>query len=128
MRTRRRGARRPLGSGDRGTNSSQAVPIEGGLIRVPEDNDWLRRRDDWIKATLGSAVRDGDPITVWCNYQACGYWLETGRQYRTVLSVADLEAHAQKHGPATTFIDFSARLRCRHCGSGDVSTIVDWHY
>jgi hypothetical protein len=85
-------------------------------------------RDDWVRATLGSAVRDRDPITVWCNYRACGYWLETGHQYRTVLTVADLSAYAERYGPATTFIDFRTRLRCRHCGSGDVSTIVDWHY
>jgi hypothetical protein len=82
----------------------------------------------WTKATLGSAVRSGDPITIWCNNRACGYWLAHGKQYRAVLSLADLVAYAEKYGAEVTFIDFRARLRCRHCGSGDVSTIVDSHH
>jgi hypothetical protein len=82
----------------------------------------------WTKATLGDAVAAGDPITVWCNNRACGYWLEHGRQYRAVLTPADLEAYAEKWGAETPFIEFRARLRCRHCGSGDVSTIANSHH
>jgi hypothetical protein len=73
-----------------------------------------RHGDTWTRATLGNAAADGDPITVWCNNRACGYWLEHGKQYRAVLTAA--------------FIEFRARLRCRHCGSGDVSTIANTHY
>jgi hypothetical protein len=39
-------------------------------------------------------VGDGDPITVWCNNRACGYWLETRRQYCIVLSVTDRRARS----------------------------------
>jgi hypothetical protein len=78
--------------------------------------------------TLGEAAERGDPIVAWCNNRACGYWLEHGRQYRAVLSAADLAAYAERYGEAVTFEDFRARLRCRHCGSGDVSTIVDAPY
>ena len=76
-------------------------------------------------ATLGSAVGAGDPIAVWCNNPACGYWREHGAQYRAVLTAADLAFYAEKYGEAITFVEFRSRLRCRHCGSGDVSTIVD---
>lgn len=79
-------------------------------------------------ATLGYAARTGDAITVWCNYRGCGFWLEHGNPYRAVLTVADLAAFAEKYGEKTTFADFRKRLRCRHCGSGDVSTIADDHY
>src|SRR5580700_5875555 len=82
----------------------------------------------WVPATLGYAARTGDPITVWCNNHACGYRLEHGNPYRAVLTAADLAAYAETYGAATTFGDFRARLRCRHCGSGDVSTIVDHHH
>jgi hypothetical protein len=41
------------------------------------------------------------------------------------LSPADLAAYAERYGAATTFSDFRAHLRCRYCGSGDVSTIID---
>lgn len=44
---------------------------------------------------------------------------------RAVLSGADLATYAERYGAATAFVDFRARLRCRHCGSGDVSTIAD---
>jgi hypothetical protein len=83
---------------------------------------------DWKPATLGSAAVDGDPITVWCNNRTCGYWLQQGGQYRAVLTAADLARYAEKYDEACTFIEFRARLRCRHCGSGDVSTIVDSHH
>jgi hypothetical protein len=53
----------------------------------------------WIKATLASAVRDGDSIVVWCNSRACGYWLENGHQYRTILTAADLAVYAEKYAP-----------------------------
>jgi len=86
-----------------------------------------QRGDGWTRATLGSAARDGNAITVWRNNRACGYELEHGRPYRAVLSPADLAAYAEKYGAGVTFIDFRKRLRCRHCGSGDVSTIVDSH-
>jgi hypothetical protein len=82
----------------------------------------------WKMATLGDAVAAGDPIAVWCNNRACGYWLEHGRQHHAVLTAADLAAFAEKYGANVAFIDFRARLRCRHCGSGDVSTIVDSRY
>jgi hypothetical protein len=83
---------------------------------------------DWRKATLGDAAAAGDPITVWCNKRACGYWREHGRQYRAVLFAADLAAYAERYGAATTFADFRTHLRCRYCGSGDVSTIVERAY
>jgi hypothetical protein len=85
-------------------------------------------RSSYTKATLGSVVAAGDPFTVWCNNYACSYRLQHGSQYRAVLSVADLAAYAEKYGEAVTFIDFRARLRCRHCGSGDVSTIGERPY
>ena len=84
-----------------------------------------QRSDTWTRATLGSAAADGDPITVWCNNPACGYALEHGRQYRAVLTAADLAPYAEKYGKAVTFIEFRKRFRCRHCGSADISTIVD---
>lgn len=74
---------------------------------------------------LGSVARLGDAITVWCNNRACRHSREHGHQYRAVLSAIDLAAYAVRYGAATTFVDFRTRLRCRHCGSGDVSTIVD---
>lgn len=75
---------------------------------------------------LGDIAAGGNPITVWCNNPVCDYWLEHGRQYRAVLSSADLATCAERDDGATTFVDFRARLRCRYCGSGDdVSTIVD---
>jgi hypothetical protein len=52
----------------------------------------------WIKATLGSAVAAGDPIMVWCANVACGYRLESGREYRAILTPADLAAYAEKYG------------------------------
>jgi hypothetical protein len=85
-------------------------------------------RGDWPKATLGGLARAGHPIAIWCNDRVCPYWIEHGQQYRTVLSVADLVALAERYGDGMTLIDFRVRLRCRHCGSGDVSTIVDWPY
>jgi hypothetical protein len=83
------------------------------------------KRATWRRLTLGEAAELGNPIVVWCNDKACGYWLEHGRQYRAVLTAADLAAYAERYGEAVTFEDFRARLRCRYCGSGDVSTIVD---
>jgi len=53
---------------------------------------------------------------------------EHGNPYRAVLTAADLAALAEKYGADVTFIDFRGRLRCRHCGSSDTSTIVDWHH
>jgi hypothetical protein len=89
----------------------------------------MAQRDrTWEKATLGSAVAAGDPITVWCNNRVCGYQREHGSPYRTVLTVSDLAHYAEKYGADTFFVDFRARLRCRHCGSGDVSTIGDSHH
>lgn len=82
------------------------------------------KRDKWPRATLGSVARGGDPITIWCNNYACGYRLAQRRQYRAVLSVADLEALAERYGDDLPFIEFRARLRWRHCRSGDVSTII----
>jgi hypothetical protein len=86
-----------------------------------------QRNDGWTRATLGSAARGGNSITVWCNNRACGYELEHGKPYRAVLTVVDLALYAEKYGADVTFIDFRARLRCKHCGSGDVSTVVDSH-
>lgn len=82
----------------------------------------------WPRATLGDVVRQGDPITVWCNNRPCPYWLAHDAQYRATLTVADLEAYAERYGERTLFIDLRARLRCRHCGSGDVSTIGERRY
>jgi hypothetical protein len=73
-------------------------------------------------------ARAGDPITVWCNNYGCSYRLNQGAQYRAVLTVPDLLALAERYGDDVPFADFRARLRCRHCGSGDVSTIVDSPY
>jgi hypothetical protein len=56
------------------------------------DYDRKPPRPDWRRAALGNAAAAGNPITVWCNNRACGYWLEHGHQYRTVLSPADLAA------------------------------------
>jgi hypothetical protein len=86
-----------------------------------------RRDEEWTRAPLGSAAAAGHPITVWCNNSACSYRLEQGKPYRSVLTIADLALYAEKYGEAVTILDFRARLRCRHCGSGDVSTIVDTH-
>jgi hypothetical protein len=83
-----------------------------------------RDRAAYTRATLGSAARRGDPIAVWCNNPECRYRREHGRQYRVLLTPADLAAYAERYGDAVTFEAFRARLRCRHCGSGDVSTIV----
>jgi hypothetical protein len=83
---------------------------------------------DWRRVTLGDAAAAGAPITVWRNNRACGYWQEHGRQYRAVLSPADLATYAERYGAATTFADFRAHLRCRYCGSGDVGTIVESHH
>ena len=83
------------------------------------------RGGSWVRQTLGGAAAGGDPVTVWCNNRACGFWLQHGRQYRAVLTPADLLAYAERYGAEVTFIDFRARLRCRHCGSGDVSTIAN---
>jgi hypothetical protein len=83
------------------------------------------KRATWRRMTLGEAAELGNPIAVWCNSRTCGYWLEHGRQYRATLTAADLAGYAERYGEAVTFEDFRARLRCRHCGSGDVSTIVD---
>lgn len=82
----------------------------------------------WTRATLGDVARAGDPIVIWCNNYACAYRLQRGAQYRAHLTPADLAAFAERYGANTTFVDFRARLRCRHCGSGDVSTIVDSHH
>jgi hypothetical protein len=82
----------------------------------------------WTRATLGTAASAGDPIIVYCNNRSCGYLIEHGEQYRTVLTPGDLSQLAEKYGDDVTFIDFRARLRCRHCGSGDVSTLVDSPY
>lgn len=82
----------------------------------------------WTRATLGDAARAGDPIVIWCNNYACAYRLQHGAQYRAQLTPADLAAFAERYGANTTFVDFRARLRCRHCASGDVSTIVDSHH
>ena len=83
---------------------------------------------DWKRATLGDAVAAGDPIVVWCNAYNCSYRQQHGSQYRSTLTVADLEAFAERYGAETLFIDFRKRLKCRHCGSHDVSTIVDSRY
>lgn len=62
------------------------------------------KHDAWPRATLGSLARAGNPITIWCNNYACGYRLAQGRQYRAVLSVADLEALAERYGDVSTII------------------------
>ena len=85
-------------------------------------------RSTWTRATLGDAARDGDPISVYCTYRGCSYWLEHGREYRAILTPSDFVAYAEKYGPEMTFIDFCARLRCRHCGSSEITTIVDRAY
>jgi hypothetical protein len=83
------------------------------------------KRATWRRMTLGEAAESGDLIAVWRNNKACGWWLEHGQQYRATLTAADLAGYAERYGKAATFEDFRSRLRCRHCGSGDVSTIVD---
>jgi hypothetical protein len=77
---------------------------------------------------MGRRAAAGDPITVWCDNRACSYVLEHGGPYRAVLSPSDLAGYAEKFGADVTFIEFRKRLRCRHCGSSDISTIVDSHY
>jgi hypothetical protein len=42
-----------------------------------------------------------------------------------VLTVADLLALAEGYGEGTLFVDFRAKLRGRHRGSGVVSALVD---
>jgi len=74
------------------------------------------KRATWRRLTLGEAAESGEPIVVWCNNRACGYWLEHGRQYRAVLSAADLVAYVERYGASTTFEDFRAR-----CGVGIVA-------
>jgi hypothetical protein len=93
------------------------------MTRPPPD-----KHATWRRLTVGEAAERGDPIAVWCNNRACGYWLEHGRQYRAVLTAADLAAYVEQIGEAVTFEDFRGRLRCRHCGSGDISTIVETPY
>jgi hypothetical protein len=90
---------------------------------TPYSDKWT-----WTKATLGTAASAGDPIIVYCNDRDCEYLIEHGEPYRAVLTPTDLAALAEKYGDAVPFIDFRARLRCRHCGTGDVSTIVDSPY
>lgn len=82
----------------------------------------------WTKATLGSLAQRGEPVTIWCENYGCRYRLTQGSQYRAVLSPADLVALAERYGAETTFIDYRARLQCRHCGSREISTKVDHHY
>jgi hypothetical protein len=82
----------------------------------------------WMRQTLGGAAAVGNPIGVWCASATCIYRLEHGRPYRVVLTAADLANYAEKYGNAGTFEDFRKRLRCRHCGSGNISTIVDAHH
>lgn len=59
--------------------------------------------------TRGDAAAAGDAITVWRKQRACGNWLHHGRQYRTVLSAADLVIYAKRYGAAPTFVDFRAQ-------------------
>lgn len=40
-----------------------------------------------------------------------------GRQYRAVLTAADLATYAERYGAATAFVDFRARLRCRYAAA-----------
>jgi hypothetical protein len=82
----------------------------------------------WPRQTLGGVVRQGESIIVWCNNYACGYRLVHGAQYRAVLTVADLTAYAERYGDDLEFGSFRRRLRCRHCGCRDVSTIADHPY
>jgi hypothetical protein len=86
-------------------------------------------RDDRIRPTFDSAVRTTAirPLSGAATGRAavgCRPDVSTAPS----LTVADLAAYAEKYGPTTTFVDFRARLRRRHCGSSDVSTIVDWYY
>jgi|HubBroStandDraft_6_1064221.scaffolds.fasta_scaffold423618_1 hypothetical protein len=85
----------------------------------------MKTPQNWTRATLCGAARAGDPIIIWCNNRACGYWQEHDNPYRAVLTAIDLADYAERYGVGTTFVEFRARLRCRHCGSGDVSTLVD---
>ena len=85
----------------------------------------MKTPQNWTRATLGGAARAGDPIIIWCNNRGCAYQTKHGSAYRAVLTPADLAVFAERYGTAMTFIEFRARLRCRHCGSGDVSTMVD---
>ena len=82
----------------------------------------------WTRAKLGTAASAGDPILVYCNNRSGDHLTERGEQYRAVLTPADLATLAERYGDDLPFIDFRARLRCRHCGSGDVSTGVDSPY
>src|SRR5271155_1125517 len=83
----------------------------------------------WVRqSSAGDPAAAGHPIIVWCNSATCTYRKEHGKPCRAVLTVADLEHHAERYGPDVTFVEFRKRLRCRHCGSGDISTIVDAPY
>jgi hypothetical protein len=90
--------------------------------------DQVRAMKAWTRQTLGGAVAAGHAIFVWCNSYTCTCRLEHKELYRSVLTVADLAAYAEKYGADVAFESFRKRLRCRHCGSGDVSTIVDAPY
>jgi hypothetical protein len=52
----------------------------------------------------------------------------TGANTAPYLQPPDLANCGERYGARTTFVDFRARLRCRYCGSDDVSTIVDGHH
>jgi hypothetical protein len=82
----------------------------------------------WTRQTLGGSVAAGHPVILTCSNARCSYQAEHGEPYRSVLTVADQAAYAERYGPSVTFEDFRKRLRCRHCGSGDISTIVDAPY
>jgi hypothetical protein len=103
----------------------QLVPTDRHVTTPRLERPELKTPRNWTRATLGDAVRVGDPIMVWCNNRACDYWQEHGNPYRAVVTAIDLAAYAERYGVGTTFVEFRARLRCRHCGSGDVSTMVD---
>jgi hypothetical protein len=84
-------------------------------------------RDDWPGATLGDTVRAGHSITVYCNSYSCQYRLEQGDQYRHA-EPGRSRGLCRAIRRWDDLYRLPQKLRCHHCGSGDVSTIVERPY
>ena len=62
-------------------------------------------------ATLGSSAKARVILVVWC--KQCHYEVEP-----------DPAEQAERYGAETSLLDWTARLRCSGCGSGEIDMIV----
>jgi hypothetical protein len=69
-----------------GEMQARGVTNTAAVTRLQDAPSFSGMPTTWTRATLGTAVAAGDPVTVYCNNYACRYRLEHGRQYRAVLS------------------------------------------